>query len=912
MQKTKGELYLPPFGAPEAELLDLQEKWFNDDATFRTYVLEGMAQSLHYTLGNQWIELDKRLISRTGNSTFKFTERDAGARYPKPITNLISPAVEVEMASLAKRELVPTVLTTSKDPRIQAAARVAKEILNYRLKTIHWQSKRELCTYLAIVTGTGILKSYWDEPNSDQTYISNPDATICPECGTMSSSRTIQEADVLPFGIKHTEMLRTAPEQTPGADTNLQMNYCPTCDEQVEMVPFDMTTEDAQGQDFMGRPLGRPVPKGNTDIEVVSPFDFFPENSGIGVTPEDMRYFGQATVRPVEWVCERYPLAEIDPEDGKELMENHPLLGEYKFWGNFNPGYDGNVYGNHVRLYEFYADKGYLFPEGRALVFANNKVISDGPLYRTVKGVSVPIVQYHAARFKVRHGIFWGQGLVENLISPQNRLNGMDSQIIDARERTGSPNLIIPEAAGVDGPEFFEEDYGSGKVMYYKTDPLNPNAKPEVFGSILFPDGVYNERNNVKEDMREIAGPQDIELGEAPRNITTTSGLQLLGEQAERRRGSRERALVDMFQRIWEHQLRLIWTLRVDSDEYEVQTEEGLWERKQYNRMSILGQTRVKIEKQAYVDKSLIVKEGVREAMAEGLYKLDSPVAIKKILELRDLPTDVNQFQNDQVDAAMRQWIDFKDEGKMPFIDPAVDDEPIHYAVLSEGLGSEEGILYTEKVGYPSIVKHLSLWEDDLAQAEMMDQQVRSMYGSEKPQPELDKMYAKFMASYVIQKQVWEKQQQTAPPAEAIAAGLPMAQPAPQEPPPPVFLPRAKEDRIMGIWLQLLFNKGFAPEEQVAQAEAANQAAMLVGMQGQPVPQPIAKELMEYLKFRAIVEAYKLITKEEAMKGVAGLPNVPPGGPAVPQAGSVPTSPQGNSTGPTQPPSPPDIPDIGQ
>lgn len=899
MQAKHGAIFIPQQGAEEKELLDLKEKWFNDDGTFRNYILEEMCKALHYAIGNQWIELDTRLI-RGGSGGYKFKQKDPGARYPKPTTNLVGSSVEVEMSSLAKRELVPNVLTTSKDPRIQAAARVAKEVLNYRLEQTFWQSKREEVTYLSIVTGTGIMKSYWDEPVTEVTYIANPQASICPECATTMASPTIASGDVGAFGIKHMEHAAQSPNQTPGMDTNFDTTMCPTCDEPTEMTPFDMTQEDAAGVDHLGRPMGTPIAKGNTEIEVVSPFDFFPENSGVGVLPTNMKFFGQATVRSLEWICARWPEAQVEPEDAAQLMKVHPLLGEHRFYGNYTVGYDSNIYGNHARVYEFYAEKCYGHPEGRAIIYVNDKVISDGPLYRTVNGVSVPLVKYGMSRFKEKHGIFWGQGLVENLISPQNRLNGMDSQVVDARERTGSPNLIIPENCGVDGPEFFEDEYGGAKIFRFKTDPLNPQGKPEVFGSTLFPSGVWEERNNVKEDMRQIAGPQDIELGEAPKNISTTSGLQILGEQAERRRAARERSLIDMFQVIWEHQLRLIWTLRVEPDEYEVQDTDGNWEKKQYDRQSIKGQTRVKIEKQAYVDRSLIIKEGAREAQIDGLYQLDSPMAVKRLLELRGLPTDVNQNQNDQVDGATQQYTDFTDEGIMPYIDPSIDDSRIHFQTLGTYLKSQEGMAYTAKVGWPQIVKNLAGWEMDLQQAELMDQQVRAFYGSEGPPEQMNELYAQGMKSYAVQDKAFKMSQSAPPPpgVDPMMAGAAM-QP-PQPPPPPIFIPRAKEDRVLMIWMKLLELKGLSPQAKPQVNQLTGGPAIDLNT-GEPVmaAPTISPELMTYIQFRAVVEAYRLLAEEKEMKAMMGMPTAP--APGTPE-GSPGTP--GQNAGLQQPPAP--------
>lgn len=877
-----GPFRLPALDAPDQDLLAYRDRHFNFFSAYRSRKMEVAARNLFYTLGRHWVELDTNiLIDGARGYVFKDMKAPGDVELPKPVTNYIAPAVEVELASLGKRELVPNVIPTSRDPRIEAAAKEAKKILEYRMEKVGWPEVREMATYLTVVCGTAAIKSFWDETYRDLTTIASPLASYCPNCQLKLSSKVVNREQA---GMVKSNQGSMVDGEEP--DTAV-LRHCPECETAAPLLPYKMDPMEAEtGMDHFGRPMGMKVPKGNTSLEIVTPFELFPENSGLGVEPDSCKIWGVAKPRTMDWVEERYPdlIEQVEPQHPEEIMKYHPLLGEWQYLGRYNSSLDSNIYDNHVMVYEIYGLPTYKLPLGRRIVIAGDTIVENGELVRhveTTQGVlEVQTVEIAASRFKTRLGEFWGQGLVDNIISPQNRLNGLDSQAIEIRERMGSPNMLVPESADLTGPSF-NDGYGSGKLMYWSIDPSNPNAKPEVFGGITAPGGFNEERQATIMDIKQISGPQDIELGEAPRNISTTSGLQLLGEQAERRRAPRERSLVAAFEKIWSHQLRLLWGLRSESDTYEMENEDGSWEERQYDRMTISGQTKVKVEKQAYVDKSLYMREGVREAQADGLYRLDSQAAIKKMLELRNLPTDVNEDLNQQVDRAKEQWTDFVDGGIVPVIDPSLHDARIRYQVLGTFLLTDEGHRIENDAGWPGVLKAIAGWEEQLAQAEAMDAQVKAFYGGVLPPDQAAEAYARAMADFTIQKSESEKinmQQQ-----ELAAKGLPSAPvPPPMEPPPPVFLPQAIEDKILMVWMKLLEQK----------------------------PETLHDE--NFLKFRAVVDGYKILAERKEMAMAGGMasgapaPGTPPGSPGV--GGATPGL---QFSSPPNPPTPPTAPGVG-
>lgn len=860
-------LSFPDPAAPPEALIDYRDSYFNMLSLFRCTKLRDCARDIHYTLGDQWIELDQEILINGSRGYVLRPKAVSDDDMPRPVTNMIAPTVEVELASLGKRELVPKVITASKDPKIIAATKVAQEVLEYRMQACDWNSIRELVSYMTVVTGTGIIKSYWDESYMDLSLVASTEAVGCDSCGQVLTSPVVGKEEMDSGKVMNANMAQEIPPEQPGDGEKLNLGACPYCPVPSPLAPRELTPEEAEGTDYFNRPLGSLIPKGNTAMEVVSILDLFPENSGVQTDPQSCKIWGQATVRSLDYIEERWPhlSGQIQAENPQELMEIHPILGSWTYLGCYDQVSDSGIYDNHAIVYEVYQDKTLRYPMGRALIVIGDQIAFNGELYvQAPDGSLVARVKYSAARYKTRPGEYYGQSLVDDLISPQNRLNGIDSQLIDARTRMGNPHLAVTEAMELVGPEM-REGYGGGKVFRYLTDPLNPQAQPLPIGGNLMPTDVYQERDRIIQDMKAIAGPQDVELGEAPRNISTTSGLQILGEQAEKRRASRERQLIEMYQKTWEHQLQLIWALRDEEDTYEIVSESGEWEVRQFSNVTLEGQTKVKVEKTAFIDKSLYISEAVREALADGLYRPDNQGSIKKILEYRNLPTDVNADSNYQVDGAARQWTDFKEAMVIPVIDESMDDFLIRWQQLQGFVISPEGMMVAEKSGWPLILKTLAGWQEEYDHAEMLDQEVMQFYGRrfQNGDPQAQQMYMAGEQNYQVQLQAYDEQNKANESLAAAAQGgsmMPPVAPPPQPPPPPVLLPAAIDDRILVVWNQKLQMAGLMGQPpQVNEMDGS----VIPGM-----PPPIQLD-QNYMKFRAVVDAYQILSKKKMMQDMA-------------------------------------------
>jgi hypothetical protein len=855
----------PGHEAQKGDILGYRDNWFKRQTYYRARHMQRMSIDLWFWLGKQWIESDLVLVP-TGSSSFRIKEQGAmtdayGIELPKPVTNYVAPAVEVETAALGKRQWVPTVTPTDADPRVQEAARKAKEILESRLGATDWATMRDEHIFYMVACGTAIMKSWFDESYLDIIKLASPEAVSCsnPSCGLVLSSPVIPTDVFQAFGGNKTGATEASDVEKPMEGLKTRLENCPRCAEPTPLLRYDVSEEEAEGgSDVIGRALGYDQPRGETSLETVMFSDFYPENDGLGVTPLSLKRVGQRSVRSLDWIEEHYPTAKgVAPVQAGELLEGHPLFGAFGRLSPLSAAFtpDVNVYPNHAFVEEMVSKPTMNDPKGSYIVTCGDVILEQSPLLREReiggKKACVPRVYYGVSTWKSRPGELWGQSLIDDVRPIQTRINGMDAQIIETRARMGQPQLAVPADIQLDEPEWTAAI--GQKIMRYTRSYVSPEDKPFLLGGAEMASGTWQERDRALQDLQKVAGPQEVELGEAPRNITTTTGLQLLGENAERRRAQRERSLVTTCEKIWNHVLNLEWVLRVEPGYYELTHDDGTVKQEPYVGEDIAGQLRVKVEKQAYIDKSIFQREAVREAQSDGLIVIDTPLARRRALELRGLPTNVNDDTNKQIDAANEQWIAFLDTNKVPTIDTTLDDPYVHYMTLGSLMLTPEGKERAKTAGWEQVVGPISGWEQDLQSAMQAEAAVIQVYGARLPKQQAQEAYARLTLAYQAQEDA--QQQEMAAAQQAIAAGQQAPPPQPLGPPPPEpnFLPPSMPEKVEMVWRQRLTEVGLQPES---------------------FPDGGA-----YFRFRAVYDAYKLLAS---------------GGGAAPSPGSGSTSAPGD------------------
>lgn len=924
---SNDDRFFPPKGRPEAEILAYRDRrLINPWSLYRNQHMARIGLAMWYGLGRQWSEIDYSAAFDGFRGAVLRELDDDDVNPVRPVTNEIDPLVDDELVSLVKRRWAPKAIPSSNDPEIKAAAQVATDWLNYRLEQLGWNQKRYNLGLHFALGGTGLIYTACDRSYYDLKPMSAPSAVWCSDGHKFYSARVpvdtyragFTEPGVGRYPALHSETVRSA-----GPDTGeVEMTYCPQCEQRNRLVPYEeMTPEEASsGVDPFGRPLGVDGPRHNTTIDIDLPWEFYPQDGGFRVQPKELRRFGRRKIRSLEWIEERYPdlVHLVAPDSVTELLHGDPLMGNWDTLGSWSGVFDGGILDFHANVDEMIELPTFRSPLGRYVVATRDVVLEDSDLLEAVdiddhgepRTVYVERGKIHIARFKLRPGELWGTTIADNQIPKQNRLNGLDAQVIGARLRLGSPNIALPEDGWPDdGPQQLDS-WGEGRVILTRPSLSTPewDGKPEVIGGTLFPDDVYQERDRIQNDIRRTSRTSAAAGGNNPAGVRNSSQLQMLIEEDSRSRSVREDELVAAGEDACSHITRLEWLLRDDEDVYKVLGPNKTWKVQQYRGAAFRGQTEIKIEKGAFISPSTVQREAAREGIADGIVEINGPVVRRRLRELYGLDADLNDDLNNQVDHAERIWIDFL-QNKRVRVQDSIDDPAIHFVVLMTHLRTDEGEQLAEGarvgqlIGWDEIQRKIALWRDELATVEKLEQDAIAFYGKRLIGDEAAEAFAKAMIQYQQEQTLFQQQQavyqaqiteNANAPVGAMAPPAMVAPQPPMRPPQPVQLPLLKQDRIMVVMLDMLQRQG-------------------VEIPPDPLIVPEGDDPLLYVRFRALVAAYDLSAAAISLPAAGVGATLPAAGAAPsPAPASVPGAPGGAPGGVPPVPSTAPMPEGGK
>lgn len=901
---------IPTLEDTDMFVLDWMDRHLDYTSPRRRWQTQAAALKLWFYLGRQWIVARTALAAHNGGYHFEDIHRESSAAFPQPVTNLIAPAVDNEVSRLARKEYMPDATGNKNKPEYMAAARLANQILKHEMRGQDWDDTREHLCFNLCIDAVSSACTWWDENDLEETLVASPEAVKCDSCGRIFASPRVPRA-ALEGGIPTpdggmTSLKNTATlKETPGEGDDVEMAHCPYCDQLSPLKPFAMNEEEAEGSDAFGNPMGKIVPRGEPVIDVVSIHEYYPENGGLGTEPHKQKIHSQIKVRSLEWIALRFPEVRdtLNAESPQKLLRYNPLYADRIFQGGgggYGLGSGYEAYYNHARVFQATVQPNPTFPgleKGAWFIKVNDKLIRR-PLCVELEGKSgpvlVPKVKYHFARFKRMPGNFWGRSFVDDMIPLQRRLNELDAQVIDLRER-GKPSVWLPE-----GTELYTRDdvTGSLNCIFYDGVTTQWSPKDGLFPGIPLTGAVYSEeRNQILRDMQALGAPQDIEMGQAPGSVKTTSGLMLLSEEASRKRAPRERAMLSMYESIFEHYLQMLWAFRKEDATYDVEREGGVYEQESYRGTELLDDIKVTMEARVGYDQTLYNKEAASEALTLGLYKLDGPAAVDRILDLMKLPKDVNENQTLQIQRAEQAWSIFIKTQAVPNIDPTLFDPATWFGVLGKRWHGDDAYLAQKQCGWDRMVPALVGWPEKLNQVMQQEAVTKPIYGDKPPEQwktiyqQGSQLVAQAVQAYQTAKATFDITAAKVPPG---AGAMPPQPPAPPpmekfpEPPAMGFLPEPIEQKVYTIFRRM------TPDFDQALAAAAS----AIKLQNTIKPSPaamMALDLDAWLRMRAVIEGFRLLaTNQMATAGMApptpgaGAPGSQPMTPSAPpqQAGA--------------------------
>ncbi len=690
-------------------------------------------------LSHQWLETD--ISSKDAYRTVRFTDPDPKSRIPRPVNNEIYPIVDNESSKLYRRKSTAYVRPVAVQDGTAGAggASAANDIMEWHLETIRWPRKRRNAIYRDVLYGTTFFWSYLDQSYAETVKIGITDARRCvnDQCDFMlAGDYKIPYDDMMesPFkdqAVNAARVQRHTSFDADSGDTSVmfEATKCLQCGAPLKTGYSPTDEEEVEGEDPFGHSFSKPVPMNQPDIEIVSPYDVWPQNGGIGFDdPGDVREWYRCTPRSIDhWIADHYPdmVDRVRPDKVDDITNAHPLATGYSFKEvEFSRT---NAWHNMALVKTAVIDRCKAYPLGRYVEMAGGVLLRDTPLYRKSDrqpGVIVPLVKVTCARFIIKDGEIWGQGIVKPLVSLQNRINMTLSQIVDTRQRNGVSGIM-----GTTGMRFTSGwlDGFAGRYVRWEPDPQHPEMTPQFIDTKMIDSAVYQELDRTVERMQQISGTQDVDIGKAPKNVSAATAIQILQESAAGRREGREQELIDAFKEIYSHQLLLLAEYAIEPRSYRLKSRNGKWEYRQFRGSDLAGHTDVMVEEQAGYDQRAFVREAMVQAINLQIVTISSPFQRREACKVLGLTPSLSDEENLQISDCEARYYAFRDFQEIPIVDESLDDHWLFYQGYGLFLKTSEGREMAVQFGWPATNNMISGWEDKLTQATQLEAQVKQL-----------------------------------------------------------------------------------------------------------------------------------------------------------------------------------------
>jgi hypothetical protein len=833
-----GPLTCPKKGSTAEQWRIFLDAFADQKSPKRQEELREMAESDALWVSQHWLQM---VPDQQAGRVPRFASL-ADPSIPQTVNNRVLELQDNEYSKLLRRKSKGKVRTKVSREGEMGAAKVGDEILEHHLKAIKWPQTRARGTFRYIAYGTMLLRSYWKTDYTETIRVGIDGACRClnQDCGCTYASRDVKPdlAMTLPPGAVSRDDYFNGDEAR--MTTKFTLERCPQCGAPMK-DGYTPTPEEALNSDPFGAPLGEDVAKGNACLESLHNATVYFENEGVGMEPETLGEWVIEEIKSLDWVRANFKHPELDslkPEDPVVLAERSYYLGEFNQTQDVRSAESRNLYRNHVRV-RWYHKKGLRAEDmGRYAIMAGPLLITDTDLaFQTADSKGRKGKELRSkliiARYWRREGELRGLPMNSVLKSPQRRINMIGSQITDQRERSAK---LIVSTAGMK----IRQGRALGMThshLVIDPDPEYPKGL-EIIETKPIDAGVYQELEWNERFMRESVGAQDADTGKQPAAGTPAIRYKLEADQAAIRRLPREEELSEAFKEAFSHQLVLLQQFAREPREFWVKGPGEQWEEKAFQGADLVDQTDIEIEDEASFDEDAYTKEMLLEADNRGLIPKDDPVVVNEVFKVLGLPGSIGERRQRQIEDASRKWAKFKDEGKIPVIEPTQDDHAVFFNFYGKALKDDDGLALKEKAKWDEILPLIAGWDGPtgkLAQAEQMDAQVRQ----------------------------WQAQAQMPPPAPPAPTGDPMADAQAQG---------AYQSQAQGIGLaqQGLQSIPGGVEAALLPDYIADRIATVWTRILQAKMYPVTPEQITFLRFEAAVESHGLLLEREAQAAMAG------------------------------------------
>ena len=271
---------------------------------------------------------------------------------------------------------------------------------------------------------------------------------------------------------------------------------------------------------------GKGIKEGDVEVQVVSPFEIFPDNLSCE-RMEDVKSIIHAKAVEVDVIKSQWGVSV-------ESEKVHAFTLDSQAGNLGGLGYDAHInkvsnieLNNHCVLIERYVRPTKENPNGRLTIVAGNKLLYDGELPYINDELDNRTFPFVKQISNYMPGSFFGVSVVDRLIPVQRAYNAVRNRKHEFYNRSVM-NVLAVEDGSVDTEELEIEGLSPGKVLVYRQGSKIPEIMQNPRQTLDF----NTEEERLLSEFKTVSGVSDM-MTDSYAQYTSMSGtaLQLLAEQ---------------------------------------------------------------------------------------------------------------------------------------------------------------------------------------------------------------------------------------------------------------------------------------------------------------------------------------------------------------------------------------------
>ena len=272
--------------------------------------------------------------------------------------------------------------------------------------------------------------------------------------------------------------------------------------------------------------LGKAIKEGDVEVQVVSPFEIFPDNLSCE-RMEDVKSIIHAKAVEVDVIKSLWGV-DVDSEkvNAFTLDSNSGNLGGLGYNAHINKVANVEL-NNHCVLIERYVKPTHDNPNGKLTIVAGGKLLYDGELPYANDELGNRTFPFVKQISNYMPGSFFGVSVVDRLIPVQRAYNAVRNRKHEFFNRAVM-NVLAVEDGSIDTEELEIDGLSPGKVLVYRQGSKVPEIMQNPKQTLEFD----AEEERLLSEFKVVSGVSDM-MSDSYAKYTNMSGvaLQLLAEQ---------------------------------------------------------------------------------------------------------------------------------------------------------------------------------------------------------------------------------------------------------------------------------------------------------------------------------------------------------------------------------------------